>query len=78
MDDLWATFVAYSLVALLAWVWYRVGRWHQRRITESRRLSVARFALMAAAFLLMMPVSIGYAVGRMVEKRTSQGGVAPR
>ena len=32
---------------------------------------------MAAVFILMVPVSLGYAFGRMVEKRALQGEVAP-
>ena len=70
-DEVWA------LIAVLVWVWYRVGRWHQRQTDESRRMSVARFALMAAVFILMVPVSFGYAFGRMVGKRASRGEVVP-
>ena len=63
------TLTAYLIIAVVVYVWFRVGRRHQERIDAGQRMRPARFILMVIAGALTAPLSLGYAVGRVWRRR---------
>ena len=63
------TVAAYIIIAVVVYVWFRIGCRHQDSIDAGQRMRPARFILMMIAGLLTIPLSLGYALGRVWRRR---------